>query len=357
MAMTGPAGSFGLQSIIGPLFIGLLLSVGFQGILGAQGYWYCKTYGNKDSLIFRNFVFGLCALELLHTIVSAHAGYWYLIKNFNQPTAIDHLVWSILVELALTVIITFIGRAFWIRRLHILSHRNWRLTLVTSIFSGAQLGLGIGEVYEGIRQPSFSTILDGKFTIIAQMLSADLGDLIISLSLCYYLNASRSGVQSTEMLIDRLIVFVVTRGILASGTGFVQLITFVIWPNTFIFGAFHLIASKLYTNAFLATLNAREHISGLRSNRDATDEGDTGTSFVLSSVTGDREVRSAIESNFPTGRRPPLQLFTSRRDTQDHIIAVATPSSSLSAPPTASKGHCESTPSTITDMDKADHLS
>ena len=55
-----------------------------------------------------------------------------------------------------------------------------------------------------------------QVTIVAQSLSADLGDVIISVSLCYYLHSNRTGIQRTERLIDRLIMFIVTRGILAS---------------------------------------------------------------------------------------------------------------------------------------------
>ena len=86
------------------------------------------------------------------------------------------------------------------------------------------------------------------------MLSADLGDLIISLSLCYYLHTSHSGFRSTDLLIDRLIMFVVTRGILACGTGFIQLIAFLIWPDTFIFGVFHLMVSKCKSTVKLTSL-------------------------------------------------------------------------------------------------------
>ena len=55
-----------------------------------------------------------------------------------------------------------------------------------------------------------------QVAIVAQILSADLGDIIISVSLCYYLHSNRTGSQRTERLIDRLIMFFVTRGILAS---------------------------------------------------------------------------------------------------------------------------------------------
>jgi len=48
------------------------------------------------------------------------------------------------------------------------------------------------------------------------MLSADLGDIIISISLCYYLHTNRSGIRKTDLLIDRLLTFTVTRGFLTS---------------------------------------------------------------------------------------------------------------------------------------------
>ncbi|KAF8521406.1 hypothetical protein BU17DRAFT_87961 [Hysterangium stoloniferum] len=284
--------------MIGPLFVGLTLSIGFEGILLFQGYLYWRAYHKKDTVVYQSLVYALCLLELFHSIVTVHAGYWYLVVNFGKPEQLVKLVWSIIVELALTVVISFIGRAgprFWIGWLFAcglspnLLYQTTVLKRTTSeqqelvadsAFSLAQLVLGILEVYEGIRSPLISTIVDGKAAVITQMIAADLGDLIISLSLSYYLRKHRTGIRKTELMLDRIIMFVVTRGFLTSGMGALQLITYVIWPKAFVFGIFHLIASKLYTNSLLATLNSREYIAGRIATRD-----EPGTAAALSFAT------------------------------------------------------------------------
>jgi len=336
---TGSGETPGIQSTFGPLFIGLALSIGLQGILLAQTFLYWRTYFLRDSTIFRLLVLGLCVLELFHCAMAAHAGYWYLIQNYNQPSELENLVWSLIVELALTVLITFIGRAFWITWLFKLSRKNWWLTCVTSAFSFAQLALGIGEVYEGVRKPLFSTITDGKGAVIAQMLSADVGDIIISISLCYYLHTSRSGIRKTDLLIDRLVMFIVTRGILTSGVGAVQLITFVIWPTTFIFGIFHLMASKLYTNALFATLNSRDHITDRTHN--SSRHGDTGTSFVLSPLSNNTPTHGAFGSKRPIQPNRTIDISSVVRDHQGRAQSLGTSSISSSIPALSSKGQNE----------------
>jgi len=52
--------------------------------------------------------------------------------------------------------------------------------------------------------------------VVSQMVAADFGDVLIALSLTFYLRGHRTGVRRTELVLDRLILFVVTRGILAS---------------------------------------------------------------------------------------------------------------------------------------------
>jgi len=332
--MSTPVGPGSVQATFGPLLIGLALSIGLQGILVAQTYLYWKSHCNRDSHRFRLLVFGLLALEFIHCAVAAHAGYWYLILNYNRPAELDILVWSIIVEIALTVLITFIGRAFWIVWLFMLSRKNRWLTSVTSAFSLMQLGLGIAEVYESARMPLASTISGGKAVVISQMLSADLGDAIISIALCHYLHTSRSGIRKTELLIDRLVLFTVTRGVLVVGSGALQLITYAVWPKTFIFGTFHLIASKLYTNALLATLNSRDHLAGPIT--EPSETPGTGTSFVLSSLANDTQINRAFA--IKTQRSPDSTIHSADHN-YVHAHFIATSSSTSSLPVLESKAH------------------
>ncbi|KAL4255151.1 hypothetical protein AB1N83_013087 [Pleurotus pulmonarius] len=92
-------------------------------------------------------------------------------------------------------------------------------------------------------------------------------DILISVSLVYYLNKWRSEIRRTENIIDSIIVYVVGIGVVTSIFSSLIFITWLALPHQFIFMLFFSIHSKLHVNSFLVTLNAR---SGLR-NRTASE--------------------------------------------------------------------------------------
>ncbi|KAF7424891.1 hypothetical protein PC9H_010202 [Pleurotus ostreatus] len=81
-------------------------------------------------------------------------------------------------------------------------------------------------------------------------------DILISISLVYYLNQWRSEVRRTENVIDRIIVYVVGVGVVTSA--FSALVFITPYPTNFFSccsTAFS--ANAIYVNSLLVTLNAR----------------------------------------------------------------------------------------------------
>ncbi|KAG9225238.1 hypothetical protein CCMSSC00406_0007069 [Pleurotus cornucopiae] len=82
-------------------------------------------------------------------------------------------------------------------------------------------------------------------------------DILISISLVYYLNKWRSEIRRTENVIDGIIVYVVGVGVVTSAFSALVFITWLALPHQFLFMLFFSILSKLYVNSLLVTLNAR----------------------------------------------------------------------------------------------------
>ncbi|KAF4596890.1 hypothetical protein EYR38_008281 [Pleurotus pulmonarius] len=112
-----------------------------------------------------------------------------------------------------------------------------------------------------------STISDAFGT--ADFSSTAACDLLISASMAYYLNKSRSGLRRTENLVDILIVYVIGIGLLTSIFATIIFVTWITLPKQLIFLTFHSVISKLYVNSLLVTLNAR---SSLRSKNNSVSE-------------------------------------------------------------------------------------
>lgn len=94
-------------------------------------------------------------------------------------------------------------------------------------------------------------------------------DIIITLSLCVLLHKARTGVRSSETMINRLILFVVNTGMLASLCSTGSFISGLVAPETQLYAAFYCSMGRLYTISFLATLNARRSMSHSRHADDA----------------------------------------------------------------------------------------
>ncbi|KAF8521943.1 hypothetical protein BU17DRAFT_64669 [Hysterangium stoloniferum] len=250
----------------------------FEGILLFQVYIYWRAYHNKDTTVYQILVYFICILELFHSIATVHAGYWYLIRNFGKHEELVKLVWSIIVELALTVIVSFIGRAE---------------PQESSAFSVAQLLLGILEVYEGVRSPFFATIVDGKVCL-------QIGLIMTRSS---YMSNGRRGLGGPNYFPLAMLLLASapqrdTKNRASAGPyynvrgyeGFFDvnpsfLVFSILWlVNVGISSALALEFDSysyptVYTNALLATLNSREYIV-----EPIATQSDTGVSFVLTSV-------------------------------------------------------------------------
>lgn len=83
------------------------------------------------------------------------------------------------------------------------------------------------------------------------LVSAAVSDVGIALSMIYYLIGSQTGIKSTGLLITKIIRVSVETGLVCAGLSCLDLILFLVFPNT----NFHLTPSialcKLYSNSLL----------------------------------------------------------------------------------------------------------
>ncbi|KAJ7667771.1 hypothetical protein DFH06DRAFT_1183521 [Mycena polygramma] len=120
------------------------------------------------------------------------------------------------------------------------------------------LSLGIvttEEIFDG----SLSTVSTRRFQIISGLVQgvASLNDVVITASLCYYLRRNRGDLPTGRHMVDTLIVYAVSRGVLTAIAQILFLITNVGLPGQTYWQPFHQVVGKLYVNSVLATLNVR----------------------------------------------------------------------------------------------------
>ncbi|KAH9166927.1 hypothetical protein EDB89DRAFT_180546 [Lactarius sanguifluus] len=254
-----------LNTTMGMILIGLILDTMLYGIVFFQTYLYF-TSGARDRTSLRALIVVLWTLDTLQLALLCHAAYHFLVLSNGRPDDLAISVWSLNLEIAPSVIATFMVRCFFTVRLWHLSQGNRFLICTIMAFALPQLGIGLGMCVTSFQAEKFSELPKYMGLMTTQMSAAATADILITGPLLYYLKKSKvAGTRRTNSLINRLIVWTVNTALLTGVVETAQVISWVSATKTLIFLPFHLILAKLYTCSMLAMLNGRR---GLRQTFD-----------------------------------------------------------------------------------------
>ncbi|GLB33479.1 hypothetical protein LshimejAT787_0103630 [Lyophyllum shimeji] len=251
-----------VKQVFGTSFIGFTIATTLYGITCLQTYIYYRNY-RKDPQLLKATVAALWVLDTLTTIFVAHSLYTFFVLNFGKPPQVDLIIpWSFTSEKLLVTLITFIAQVFYARTIWRVSS-NKSVPVVIVLLALAALALGIVTTEHLFRNPLTTSISDRKFSILSGLVQgfASLDDILITVALCYFLQTRRGGEFSsqnrTDVIIDSLMLYAVSRGILTAVTQILFLVLNVALPHDTFWQPFHQAVGKLYVNSVLATLNIR----------------------------------------------------------------------------------------------------
>ncbi|KAI0043266.1 hypothetical protein FA95DRAFT_1609528 [Auriscalpium vulgare] len=305
-----------LNDSMGMILIGLVIDSILYGIMTFQTYQF-YTNDERDRWLLRSLVALLWVLDTLQLTLLCHAVYHFLILNYGKPDMLEYSIWSLDLEVAPTVIVTFIVRCFFTARVWHLSDRKQILVFIIMVFSFAQLGVGLAvcvfTTEEFDKLPDYKAIcLVHLVPISLQQASAVIADILISVPLVYYLSKSKTGVDRTNSLINRLIVWSINTALITGVVELAQLLVWVGMTRTLIFMPFHLIIAKLFTNCMLAMLNGRKTLRAtFEGHMDGSSMG-VGHSVLEIEIT--REVSLSLHTTTPTSSKPAVSPSRSGTD-------------------------------------------
>ncbi|KAJ7348455.1 hypothetical protein DFH08DRAFT_866007 [Mycena albidolilacea] len=251
-----------LDNTMGALYLGVVGSAILYGISLLQTVLYFTRY-RRDPVYLKALVFVTLILETLHMILIMHAVYYYLITNYYKTSELQVVVWSVAIEAVPTGLTAALVQSFYAFRVYRISAKDVRLTGVILLLVGATSACGTAWVILALsKYPSYDrlrTISPLAISINALSTSAD---VVITATLCYMLHKSRAQSLADESFLSRLILFTINTGLMTSLCAVAALISIVFSPNTLIYASFYFCVGRLYTNALLASLNARSVIRG-----------------------------------------------------------------------------------------------
>jgi hypothetical protein len=248
------------KELFSTTFIGFSIATALYGISVLQAYLYFRRY-TKDRWTLKTMVATLCALDTLTTIFVAHSLFLFVLGFINRKLDLN-IPWSFTAEKLLVTIITFIAQCFY-------AHTIWKFsehiftTAFVSILAVGTFGLGIYTTVHLFENPALTSISTREFLIVSGLVQglAALNDITITGSMSYFLHARRTGLASSDKLIDTLVLYGVSIGVLTAITQIMFLVLNVALPHHQYWLPFHMAVGKLYVNSVLATLNVRGGLS------------------------------------------------------------------------------------------------
>ncbi|KAL5533629.1 hypothetical protein ACEPAG_89 [Sanghuangporus baumii] len=258
-----------LDAYVGALLIGSYFAIALYGLTVQQTFRYYRMY-RTDSNSTKIMAGLVWLLDSAHSALICHTCYYYLVSNYFSPLSLLDGVWSMQISITLTLqshtcssqcVSTKVG----VKPLdEVSAHTDefqvtkklW-VSIAIATISLICLGFAIATTVMTIRETSFVKFERFTWLVCTTLGLNTISDVIITGSLGLYLQSRRTGFEKTNVIIDKLLLYVVNTGILNIAYDIAVLICAALMKDNLIFIGMFFLGSKLYSNSLLAVLNSR----------------------------------------------------------------------------------------------------
>ncbi|KAI0667713.1 hypothetical protein C8Q78DRAFT_1082010 [Trametes maxima] len=278
----------GLGDSFGVMLLSTIIAAAMYGLTVLQTLFYYEKFP-KDSWMLKTTASLVAAVWILDTVtivLDSHAIYYYLIVNFDNPSALLNQVWSVQVEILITFSAVVIVQLFFVMRIYQLRPYAWYIPLAMAIIAIASYALIIMIFSQVFHHTAWSDVQSSGVNnpLVANWVLGLVVDTSITIVLCWYLWSEKVYVRhKTHRVLNRIIIFSVNRGAIAAGTQLLSFLLKFVWPRKLVWLAFHNVLSKVYANSMLATLNSRVAFRSMMSGNDFD-----GTELTMPSIRENR---------------------------------------------------------------------
>jgi len=315
---------------IGTLLVGIFINTFLYGFVTYQFAVYHRTKFD-DRPAVKYMVLFLFVLDTFYSVLAIYMAWLYIVTNYDNPVGLSEVVlWPFAftpVCTALTALVTHIY----------LGYRIWRFTN-SNILHGAVIVLmtcsfilGASTSGEGFTLTTLSE--SPRITPVATAwLSMEVVvDSFITTTLVIIFSRSRTGFRKTDTILNRLIRGSVQTGLFTVVFSTCDLITFLLYPNSNLYGVFSIPIGRIYTNTLLDTLLVRE---SLKAEMDGTDQvngalGSLGWTTDSSQTTSSAKTTSSqskVQKTMRLGDVRSLVCWVRKAKSSPHWRSEMTPS-------------------------------
>ncbi|TDL25234.1 hypothetical protein BD410DRAFT_785104 [Rickenella mellea] len=303
---------------MGALFLCLLLSTLLFGIICLQAYSYYQKFP-EDRVYVKLFVALLLALNLCNVALLSAGMHHYLIENFGNFSALMQPNGLINSSSFLNTFMTSMCQLYFGWRVWRLSNGNYFLTGTIIFLTCTHLAFGTKIVVTAFSAKfnDFQAKQRDSEAFIGTTLGSALAcDIMITASLCFFLNRGKTGFRRTDSLVQSLILYSVCTGLITSLFAIVNISVFFSMQTNLVHLGIYFLMGKLYTTSLLATLNSRDIF------RSQWNRNDQTVNLSLSSVA--RPQPSIVASQDRKGRDPIAIYMTHTSDARADDFSLTT---------------------------------
>ncbi|KAF9458953.1 hypothetical protein BDZ94DRAFT_1269276 [Collybia nuda] len=248
----------GAPNTVNGMFWGVLISTALFGINIVQGWIYINT--NEDKWPLRLFVTLLFGIDIALTAICSKIAHYYFIKNFGNPIVLVDLDATLNAEFGLIIVIVFLVQVYFVGRVYML-HRD-RVWISVVIAMGT-----VGTFVCGII--SMNDIAKGKGdirTLVSTQMRIALGvdhalatltDIFTTIALSWTFSTTRTTFKRTRALLQKLLLYTVTRGLFVTIIQLAFLVTYQAQPFGASWVVLHFCLGKVYMVTMITMLNSR----------------------------------------------------------------------------------------------------
>ncbi|KAJ7608369.1 hypothetical protein FB45DRAFT_946536 [Roridomyces roridus] len=248
-----------LVPTMGASLVGVFVSTFLYGITTLQTYFYVENYWSKDSRGLRYTVALLWLLETAHTALACTFIFRMLILNFGDTEALLFTTVSDDVTHGVLGATIFVVHCFYVWRLWIFT-RNIFLAGLVFLLALGHLVFEIVVMAILFEFPAFSEFHRATPFFTTAMTMAVAADIIIAVAMATNLKSKQQRVKETNSLLNKLIAYIVSTGLLTSVVDIIILATFLGMPDNLVYLCFLNFINNFYANSMLAMLNARRSL-------------------------------------------------------------------------------------------------
>ncbi|KAJ3576374.1 hypothetical protein NP233_g461 [Leucocoprinus birnbaumii] len=274
--------------LFGPMLIGAFFNTTLYGVLILQALLYYQNYKRRDSKWLKLFVLYLVVAETLNSGFSIGLLYEPLILKFGQPAATTFFPLLLpaarlrpaLPYSSLGIAISTPIQLFIAWRISVIN-RRWWISAVIGVLALISSSGGIWLAWTVVHVQRFARKPDLHWPALMWLLASAIADVLITVSLVYSLARRKTGFVQTDDTINKIIRMTVQTGLITAIFAVLDVICFLVLPNTTLNFVWDLALSKLYTNALMSTLNARQSLGQMLSPGQSATNYSTGLTNVL----------------------------------------------------------------------------